>query len=281
MGKLIGKLGGFNLPEDIGNFLLETFIPSVFIGVIGGIIVGLFIGIAILVLTRKVIFFKRSNKILHFASKINYLFIPVIFAIWGSAMGPIIGMHRASNVLIDKYTPEVVEITNEYSIIFQQYLITVFKIKDLEDTEQKFSISNSLDYVIDEYVEKNPIIIEPASDGYFDRFKAKTINKILKASNNILLKSYINSYLTDKTADYTGLDADDVSILMDADLNDLTEINIARPFIMKLKKFVNNFFFGNYLSMTLMLILLLSVSAVEIIISRYLLRKRKMNELQQ
>jgi hypothetical protein len=126
------------IANQIGAAFLSIIGHSFFFGLTGLVIAFLFIGLG-----RKRKWFNRSFGLWSFVAKLNYIYLPVLFLVFGASAGVLKGVHSSAGNIIDSASDELVAYGQSYIVDFQDYIantpieVAGVSIKDVVDDHLK------------------------------------------------------------------------------------------------------------------------------------------------
>ena len=105
---------------------LQQHVAAAFWSVTGNILfyaaLGLFIGIAIVVIAVRKKAFKRPYPVWSFFAGLNYAYIPILLMLFGGAMGSVRGVHKATAHFVEDTATPLVAYGQKYISHIQSYL---------------------------------------------------------------------------------------------------------------------------------------------------------------
>ncbi len=230
-------------------------------------LVGFISGIVLVVVCGKKRLFLRENRIWNFFAKLTYVYVPVVFLIVGGLFGVVRGGHKAANRSIDAvcmYSTKVIPSFKTY--LDQNWESVVAEPMSLEETAGRFFTK---------------FYVEPESDGYFDRKKAKIINFFTMNAGKWIVVG-LATVVVVKAGDAVGLDESQtgtvLKLIKDMDLSKV-DSNFFQIFADALKETIGRWFGGLYVGILIKLFVLLLLPAIEVGV--YLFLKRRATRMQR
>lgn len=211
-----------------------------------GTILFLIIGIVLVIICSKKNLFKRRNKLWNIITKIYYVYIPIVIAIFGAIYGGIYGLNKAVNRTIEKQSTKLMAVIIPEMPDFQKHLKEIINSTNLAE----FSTEDAIERYFNN---KN----EEEEKGMFDQVYDKAANWVFEGT----LKGLISHYSEELGIDGSTA-AGTVKILRSVDFDNLDKsaASIVSKFITKQS---NSFFRGWYFTQLFNLLLFLSIPIVE------------------
>lgn len=238
------------MSEKVLEILDSSFglgINAVYSSIVG-VILFLIVGIILVIFCAKKNLFKRKNKFWNIATKLYYVYIPVVIAIFGAINGGIYGLKKAVNRIIEEQSSELMAVIIPEMPDFQKHLQETIGSTNLVE----FSTKD----IIDEYFDSEDAE-EEDDKGMFDKIYDKATKWVFEGTFNGLISHYSEKLNIDgSTAVGT------VKIMRSIDFSDLDK-STARIVSKFIKKQSNSFFRGLYFSQLINLLLFLIVPIVE------------------
>ncbi|MFT5765778.1 MAG: hypothetical protein ACI8X3_003215 [Saprospiraceae bacterium] len=108
---------------------IASYIWSGLFNIIGQGVLFAFLGLIIAILFinvgRRQKWFSRSFSLWTFVAKLNYIFLPVLFMVFGGTVGVLNGVHATAGNIIDDTSEELVDYSEVYITDFQKYLNSI------------------------------------------------------------------------------------------------------------------------------------------------------------
>lgn len=222
-----------------------------------GVAIFLIIGIITVIISGRKNLFKRNNKVYNVLTKIYYPYIPIILAIFGGIFGAIYGLNQSINKNIEAQSKLLME-----SIIPQLPDLQSFIDENLDSME--IAGLSTGDFV-EKYLNKDSTKVER---GFFAGITNKAGKWVLEGVIDGVI-----SYSAGELGIESGTTRNTLSTLRSIDFNHLDE-SASKMASGSIKKQVNAFFGGLYISQLINLLLFLIVPIVEILIYFLLIRKK-------